>query len=74
MSAYGELRLSDMSLPHRHNLTSRARYGNRSTVFEETGRIIAWAYFEIYHVSDENTAGDLAVAYCYGLALDQLRR
>lgn len=63
-----------MSLPHRHDSTSRARYGNRSTVFEEAGRIIAWAHFEIYDISDEKTAGDLAVAHCYGLALDQLRR
>ena len=74
MSAYRELNSYEISLPHRHDLASRARYGNRSTAFEETVRVIAWAYLEIYHISDENTAGELAVAHCYGLALDQLRR
>ena len=38
--------------PYSHNSTSRARYGNGSTAFEEAGRVISGAYFEVYHPSE----------------------
>lgn len=72
LSANHDLKWFDKNPPNSHDSASGARYGNCTTVFKEAGRIVAWAYFEIYHTSDGNFAENLEPAHCYGLALDQL--
>lgn len=72
LSADREYILCDMLPPNSHDSTSCAWYGNCGTVFEEAGRIIAWAYLEVYNPSGSSWADNLALTHCYGLDLDQL--